>query len=131
MISIEDLRKIAQGRLKDAEVLIDSERYDGAVYLSGYAVEIALKARICQTLKWTEYPFSRKEFEGYKSFCTHDLDILLHLSGIEEDIKTNYFTEWSVFAKWDPNTRYRAIGTASLQDATDLVKSVKKLLRVL
>ena len=46
-----ELRKIAKARLKDAEALLAAHRYDGAIYLCGYAVELALKARICQTLK--------------------------------------------------------------------------------
>jgi hypothetical protein len=42
MITTKDLRSIAKARLKDAEVLSDAKRYDGAVYLCGYAVEINL-----------------------------------------------------------------------------------------
>lgn len=44
------LTKIARARIEDAKVLVHSKRYDGAVYLCGYAVEIALKVRICRTL---------------------------------------------------------------------------------
>jgi len=29
---------------------------DGATYLCGYAVEVALKFRICLTLNWPEFP---------------------------------------------------------------------------
>ena len=32
-----DLSKIARARLRDAEVLYRSRRYDGAIYLCGYA----------------------------------------------------------------------------------------------
>ncbi|MCB0065385.1 MAG: HEPN domain-containing protein [Caldilineaceae bacterium] len=70
-----------KARLEDAEVLLAANRYDGAMYLCGYAVELALKARICRTLKWAGYPSTRKEFEGYQSLRTHDLKVLLHLSG--------------------------------------------------
>jgi hypothetical protein len=35
---------------------LKAERFDGAFYLSGYAVELALKARICRTLKWRATP---------------------------------------------------------------------------
>ncbi|NLJ29092.1 MAG: HEPN domain-containing protein [Deltaproteobacteria bacterium] len=50
MIAINDLRKIAQARFKDADVLLKAWRYDGAIYLCGYAIELALKARICKIL---------------------------------------------------------------------------------
>lgn len=131
MVPIQDLLKISQARLEDAEVLLAAARFDGGIYLCGYAVEIALKARICQTLNWPGYPSTRKEFEGYQSFRTHDLDILLHLSGAETTIKTKNLAQWSIVATWDPNVRYRPVGAASPQEARDMVNSTKALLTVI
>jgi HEPN domain-containing protein len=62
MIKRTELRKLARARLKDAQLLFAVKRYDAATYLSGYAIEMALKARICQTLKWTYFPETNKEF---------------------------------------------------------------------
>jgi len=129
MISKSDLRRISQARLKDSEVLFHSKRYDGAIYLCGYAVEIALKNRICKTHGWKEYPFTRKEFENLLSFKTHNLDILLKLSGVENKIKTNFFAEWSLVAEWDPEARYKPIGSASKQDTILMIESAKTLMR--
>ena len=56
MIPIRELKKLVSARLKDAEVLYKGKRYDGAVYLCGYAVELILKAKICKTLRWPEFP---------------------------------------------------------------------------
>jgi len=105
MIPKNDLRKIAKARLKDSEILFKNRRYDGAVYLCGYAVEVALKARICRTLKWTDFPSTRSEFQAYQSFKTHSLDVLLKLSGLEAEIKTEYLAEWSYIAAWEPEVR--------------------------
>jgi hypothetical protein len=77
------------------------------------------------------YPATRKEFEGYLSFRTHDLDILLHLSGTESKIKTLHLAEWSIVATWDPNVRYRPIDSASSQDTDDMIKSTRVILRAL
>src|SRR2546430_6318938 len=66
MITRSDLQKIARARLRDVEVLYRSRRYDGAIYLCGYAVEIALKARICKTLSWLGYPSTGGEFQNYQ-----------------------------------------------------------------
>ena len=131
MVSIVELRRIARARLRDAEVLLAAGRYDGAIYLCGYAIETALKARICRTLKWPGYPSTRREFEGYQSFRTHDLEILLHLSGIEDKITINHLAAWSIVATWDPNVRYSSIGSTSAQDAADMIQSTKALLGVL
>jgi hypothetical protein len=131
MILPSELRAIAKARLRDAEVLFSAGRYDGSVYLCGYSVEISLKARVCRTLKWDDFPSTNKEFERYHSFRTHNLDVLLHLSGAEKKIKPKYLTAWSVVAGWEPHTRYKQIGTATSAEAADMIDSAKILLRVL
>lgn len=62
MLDRSELKKIAQARIEDGEILLNSHRYDGSIYLCGYAVEIALKERICRTLGWSGYPSTRREF---------------------------------------------------------------------
>ena len=131
MITRSDLTKIARARLRDAEVLYRSRRYDGAIYLCGYAVEIALKARICKTLSWPGYPSTGGEFQNYQSFRTHNLHVLLRLSGVEERIKTTLMIEWSAVAAWDPETRYKPIGSATRQAAELMLASARVLLRAL
>ena len=131
MLKKSELKKIAQARIKDGEVLLSSHRYDGAVYLCGYAVEIALKERICRTLGWPGYPSTGREFANYQSFRTHNLDVLLSLSGSEQKIKTNFLAEWSVVAEWDPEMRYKPIGSANKQEAELMIDSSRKLLSVL
>ncbi|MCX5847001.1 MAG: HEPN domain-containing protein [Deltaproteobacteria bacterium] len=128
MIDKKEIKKIAKARLKDAEVLAASRRYEGAIYLCGYEVELGLKARICRTLKWPGFPSTNKEFKEYLSFKTHNLDVLLHLTGIEDRIKTNLFAEWSAVAVWDPESRYNPIGNASSSDAHLMISSATSLL---
>lgn len=131
MIDRTELRKIARERLKDAEALLKAGRYDGAIYLGGYVVEIGLKSRICKALKWKQFPQTRGEFHSFQSFKTHDLDVLLSLSGTEDRIKTSYFAEWSAVAAWDPEARYNPIGTATKTDAELLIDAARKLLGAL
>ena len=128
MLDKNEIKKLARARLKEAEVLAASRRYEGAIYLCGYAVELGLKARICITLKWSGYPSSRNEFKGYRSFKTHDLDVLLHLTGIEDRVKTALFVEWSAVTEWDPESRYNPIGNVSSHDAQLMISSAKTLL---
>ena len=131
MLSRRELKQIARARLKDAEVLVGAKRYDGASYLCGYAVEVALKAKICETLKWKGFPSTRKEFENYQSFKTHSLDVLLALSGVEEKIKNRYLTEWSVVAEWDPEARYKPVGKVSEGDSRLMIESTRSLMAAL
>lgn len=123
----EEIEKIVKARVIDAEVLFNAERYDGSVYLCGYAIELGLKARICNTLNWSEYRTSR----DYQTFRTHNLDVLLNLSGIEDKIKLNHFTDWSIVTQWSPEARYSPIGNVQKSVALDMLESTKELLKVL
>jgi len=117
--------------LEESKLLFKAHRYDGAAYLCGYAVELALKARICATLKWSGFPESSNEFHSYQSFKTHNLDVLLHLSGREQQIKSKSLIAWSAIAAWEPETRYTRIGTASEAGIRSMISSVEVLLKSL
>jgi HEPN domain-containing protein len=131
MLPIGELELLSQARLADAEALLAAGRFDGATYLCGYAVEIALKARICRTLNWEGFPETGSEFANFKSFRTHDLDVLLRLSGLEATIKENHFPLWNAVVIWDPESRYRAIGSVTQSAAEEMVKAAKPLLELL
>lgn len=122
---------MARARLKDAEVLLANRRYDSAVYLCGYAIELALKARICQTLKWPGFPETAKEFQPFQSLKTHSLPTLLSLSGQEQRITSGCFPEWSVVAPWDPEVRYKRVGTATKAEAVRMIGAARVLMRQL
>jgi HEPN domain-containing protein len=131
MLTRQELQKIAKARLQDAEALFLSKRYDGSIYLCGYAVEIGLKDKICKTLRWKGFPSTGSEFQNFQSFKTHNLDILLKLSGIEEKIKETFFDAWSIVTKWEPEVRYRLVGSVTKEDAELMIEATKLLLRAL
>ena len=131
MLKTQELDDIAKARLDDAEVLFQAQRYDGAVYLCGYAVEIGLKARICKTLSWAGYPSTKAEFQNLQSLRTHSLDVLLTLSGVEATVKTSCLKEWSAVAKWEPEVRYKPVGSATSSNVKLMIESTKVLLGVL
>ena len=128
MLKTQELDDIAKARLDDAEVLFKAGRHDGAVYLCGYAVELGLKAKICKTLSWSGYPSTKAEFQNLQSLKTHSLDVLLTLSGVEAKVKTNCLKEWSAVAAWEPEVRYKPVGSATPGDAKLMIESTKILL---
>ncbi len=130
MITLEDLQRLSRDRLEDAKALYVAGRYDGAFYICGYSIELGLKKKICETLKWEGYPDTKKEFEHLKSFKIHDLDMLLHLSGVENQIKGEVFTEWSIVVSWDPEMRYSS-SKQTEQSAKLLLESAETLLKKL
>jgi HEPN domain-containing protein len=127
------LFEIIQARIDDADALFLAGRYDGAIYLCGYAVELALKRRICITLRWAGFPSTNNEFKNFQSLKTHTLDVLLALSGYEKKIKKNAATlaAWSDVASWDPEARYKPVGNATAADAQKVITSAKILVRAL
>jgi hypothetical protein len=68
------------------------------------------------------------EFKGLASFKVHDLETLLHLTGRATRIRASYMTEWSVVVQWNPDVRYRPVGSADRTTVTVMIKSVETLL---
>lgn len=131
MIPKVELKRRAKAKLKDAEILFLNRRYDGSVYLCGYVIELALKARTCTTLKWPDFPETNNDFRNFQSFKTHNLDILLTLSGLESKIKLNHFPDWNNVNQWNPEMRYGPIGSITVSEANDMILSTKKLLKII
>ncbi len=127
MIATAELRRIADAKLADAVVLRQAGRYDNAIYLGGYAVELALKARICDTLGWNGYPETGGEFHHLQSFRTHDLGMLLHLSGQETRIKNDFSRAWSTVSLWNSAARYLAAGSANEDNCFKMLEAVALL----
>ena len=131
MITRTDLRKTAREYLQPAELLRDDQKYDMAVYLSGYAIEIALKDRICRTLKWRGYPATSGEFSNFRSFQTHNLEVLLDLSAIEDRIIAVLGADWEIVAEWNPEQRYKPRGTYTKDDADTMISISARALKVI
>ena len=131
MIPTAALRTIARARLRDANVLLRGGRGDAAVYLCGYVVEIALKARICRALNWDGFPETATEFSGLGSLKTHNLALLLRLAGAEERIKRRFGSEWASVLDWDPEKRYQIVGGISAARARTVVAAATILLRAI
>jgi HEPN domain-containing protein len=125
MVTRDDLKKLARLRLREAEALYREGLYDGAAYLCGYAIELALKARICKVLGIPEYPNSEKLKRVY---AVHDLAQLLLLAGLQPKIKpanATLFRNWSVAVNWKPERRYEPPGTYSRQQALEILEAVR------
>ncbi len=125
VLTVAELRSISAARLEDAETLYNAGRYDGVAYICGYAVELALKARICETLDWAGYPSTNREFRELQSFRTHNLGMLLRLSGQESRIRMTMPTAWMNVARWNPELRYMIPGSTSVSSASNLLTQMK------
>ena len=131
MFAITELRKTAREHLRLAGILHKNRAYDGAVYHCGYAVEIALKTRLCRTLRWAGFPSTGREFQNFKSLQTHNLETLLTFSGVESRITSALSLKWSQVVEWTPEQRYDSVGTQTDVSSGTMIAATRKILGAL
>lgn len=127
MVSRRDLKTMAVAKLASVRALLESGHYDDAYYLSGYVLEIALKARICKIID-ADYP---ENGEISKAFKTHKFDTLVKLAGLERrlDRQKNsggpaFSTNWSILGLWNETDRYTC-GQRNKQDVLDILDALE------
>ncbi len=130
MINQQDLYDLAKCRWKEAKILLTNDRPDGAVYLCGYSLELIFKRHIAIVLNWDSFPETDNEFKKLGSFKTHDLDMLLRLSGLEKQIQSDNkrYANWQIASTWNSEMRYRRIGTISNNEAKDIMTATREIL---
>ncbi|MCU0431944.1 MAG: HEPN domain-containing protein [Bacteroidia bacterium] len=131
-----EIRLLARQRLSEANVLCKNGHYDGAFYLAGYSVELALKAKICELFGvpnlFDESLSPNNSIKGIREIRrfakTHDLYVLLISSGLlnkfENEIARNYSLSKCnslLFGNWTENVRYKPCSHITLSDVEDLI----------
>lgn len=120
----DDFKLLADARIADAQILLGAQRWPAAYYLSGYAVECALKARVCR--QFLEHDVPDKKLVN--AFYTHDLVILLSLSGAKQDKEDRcsrdiaFEINWNTVKDWDEESRYDCSTTET--KARDMLAAV-------
>ena len=120
----QDFRELANLRLKEAQVLLRAGCWAGAYYLSGYAVECALKACIAKGTERYEFPDRKR----VNSSHTHDLVELVRVADLNKPLHeaTDYYEQfalnWAFVAKWSVEARYEQHSQA---EAEQFLKAVR------
>jgi HEPN domain-containing protein len=108
----DTLRSLAGSRLEESRVLLENKFWTGAYYMTGLAVECALKSCLASAVK--EYDFPDKQFVN--AMYVHDLENLFKLNGalwadLQNDMKTDakLRVNWSTVKDWDDGKRYDVV----------------------
>jgi HEPN domain-containing protein len=112
IVTKAEFQVLAERRLAEAKVLLDQGQWDGAYYLAGYAVELALKACIIKTLLATD-AFPEREFS--RNCYTHDVEKLVGLAKLDGVLKIamhadrSLWNNWELAEDWSEEKRYHRI----------------------
>ena len=116
-VNRKQFQNLAETRRLDAKELLNGKRWSGVYYLSGYAVECALKA--CVARLYAQHDWPEKSFVA--DCHTHDLLKLVKLAGIEAqravDANANpaLGQNWLVVQGWSERARYERHGLTKAQ----------------
>lgn len=107
-----DFQQLADFRLKEAKALLDLGMWDGSYYLTGYAVEVALKACIIKTVLATAAAILFQDKKFSEKCWTHDIEKLIELADLKPawDIATaadpKLSGNWGLAKQWSEQKRY-------------------------
>lgn len=121
-IGKDRLIELADAKLHDAKILLDSGSAANAYYLAGYAVELMLKAIISTQFKSDTIP----DRDLVRSLFVHNLIKLAALAKLQDELKSktddpDFDTFWQIVVNWSEDSRY---GVASLDEARSLIEAI-------
>jgi HEPN domain-containing protein len=109
----QDFQRLTRLRLRDARRLLGGGNTEGAYYLTGLAVECALKAAIARKTRRHDFPPKPKVVYGVYD---HDLNKLLVAAGLDAVLDkaaaANPILQanWALVKDWTIESRYLASG---------------------
>jgi hypothetical protein len=119
-----ELRQLAEERLLDAAALLAANRWAGAYYFAGYAVECGLKACIARLTNAEDFP---PKVKVVQDCCTHDPDKLVKAGGIKPQLDADTGANavlsghWGIVKDWDEGSRYELKTQADAQALYDAI----------
>lgn len=119
-----DFQLLARLRLREARLLLDNNKFEGAYYLAGYSVECALKACIAKTIHQYDFPNKQLALNSH----SHNLEQLIKVAGLDNDLATEksanptFEINWTIVKDWSEKERYNT--TISRQKAKDLYSAI-------
>ncbi len=104
-----ELRQLAEDRILDARLLLAGQRWSGAYYVAGYAVECGLKACIARMTAEHDFP---PKLKFVQDCYTHELVRLVQAANLKTDLDNDTAANpilssyWSAAKDWTEASRY-------------------------
>jgi HEPN domain-containing protein len=133
---VSEQSKASKHRRDDAQALLNSVRWRGAMYLAGYSVECLLKAKFmrrfdCRHLRELEEELRRRNLASDQdTIYTHHLERLLKWADGFDRLRRDRAL-WPLFTlvnQWIPAWRYNP-DLSNREDAEDFLDAVDQVMR--
>ena len=114
-----DFQQLTRLRLREARRLLAANLAAGAYYLTGHAVECALKACVARQTRRHDFPDKNRARESWD----HDLNKLLSLADLQKALdndakqRRQLAINWAVVKDWQNASRYQPHITRQQADA--------------
>lgn len=131
---VSEQSKASRHRLDDARALLNADRWRGAMYMAGYAVECMLKAKLmrmfdCRQLRELEEELQRRGLlSAAASVYSHQLGMLLRLTQRMDQLRSDraFWPQFNMVNRWVPAWRYSA-DLSNREDAQDFLDAVTRI----
>ena len=132
---VSEQARAAVHRRADAQALLEKERWRGAMYLAGYALECTIKSRLmrkfaCRNLDELDEALKQKGLiPADATVYDHRIELYVRAGGGLERLRDNQAT-WSryiVANRWHPSRRYNP-DLSARDDALDFLSAVDAVL---
>ena len=110
MLTRSSLQGLAKMRLEDAQLLAIHQRWSSAYYLSGYALELGLKACAAKIFQPDTIPDKRL----VNAIYTHNLEELVSVAGLRAELRqillddVVFASYWGIATQWNESSRYES-----------------------
>jgi len=114
-----EFQELAERRLAEAKALLDLGKWDGAYYLAGYAVELALKPCIIKMLMEADAFPDRDLSKNCYTHAIEKLVVLAKLDGprkVATDADPELRANWLLARDWSEEKRYHRIEEAEAKE---------------
>ena len=118
-----EFEALAQAKIDDAVLLLQSGRPSNAYYLAGYSIEFAIKACIASQFRAEDIP----DVKLVRDVYTHNLVTLIGLAGLKQLLErqiaanTGFAANWGIVKDWAEGSRYESW---TIGDAQYLISAI-------
>jgi len=132
---IHEQSKASHHRRADAQALFEKERWRGAMYIAGYAIECLIKTKLMEMFRQSNLEDLEVELKRRRiipddsSLFDHRIELFVRASGRLGDLRNDraIWRSFTIANRWIPSWRYNP-DLSDRADAEDFLSAVDTML---